>query len=196
MTLSLKDKIVGFIVHPTETFHAVRSDSMGDVMTYFALLLVINAILSALVAYFGLSVTSMMPGSPIASAGGAGGVIAAFIFAVIVGIIGLIISSIFLHLGVILMGGQGGFGATFKAVVFALTPYYVLGWLPVIGLFAGLWGWIIEIIGVRELHELTSGKAFLAWLISLVIIVIIGIVLTVLLGAVLIGLITTLTGAL
>ncbi len=78
-----------------------------------------------------------MPGTEIAGAGGI--MIAAFLFALFAGIVSLIIGSLPLHIGVV-MGGRGGFVQNFKAVVYGLTPCYLLGWAPVIGGLAGIWG--------------------------------------------------------
>ncbi|HIH04042.1 MAG TPA: hypothetical protein HA263_09435 [Methanoregulaceae archaeon] len=93
--------------------------------------MIINAVLSAIVGFLGFSAMEM-PGSAIAEAGGIGAMIAAFIIAVIAGIVGLIVGSIILHIGVVVMGGHGGFMQTLKAAVYGLTPYYLLGWIPII----------------------------------------------------------------
>jgi hypothetical protein len=181
MALSLTDKIVGFITRPVETFRSVRDETFGDAVIYFIVLLIVNAVLSAIVGFLGFSAMAM-PGSAIAGAGGVGTMIAAFIAAVIGGIVGLIISAILLHIGVVIMGGRGGFVQTFKASVYGLTPYYLLGWIPIIGVLAGIWGLVIEIFGIRELHDMTTGRAVIAWLISLVIIIIIAVILVLIAG--------------
>lgn len=187
MTLSLAEKITGFIMRPAETFREVRGESFGDAASYFAVLLLINAVLSGVVALIGLRSVGM-PGAGIAGAGGLGGMVGAFIIAVIAGIIGLVIGAILLHIGVVIMGGRGGFVSTFKAAVYALTPYYLLGWIPIIGFLAGIWGLIVEIFGIRELHDMDTGKAIIAWVISVVIVIVIAVILAVLVGVAIIGL--------
>ncbi|MEN6341139.1 MAG: YIP1 family protein [Methanospirillum sp.] len=181
MALSITEKIQGFILRPVETYRAVRDETFGDAITYFVVLLIINAILSAIVGFLGFSAIGM-PGGAIAGAGGVGAMIAALIGAVIFGIIGLIVGTILLHIGVVIMGGHGGIMQTFKAVVYGLTPYYLLGWIPIIGALAGIWGLIIEILGIRELHDMTTGRAVIAWVISLVIVIIIVVILAVIVG--------------
>lgn len=185
MKLSITDKIVGFITRPAETFRAVREETFGIAITYFGALLIVNAVLSAIVGYFGFGIGAGMPGSGIAGASGLGAMVTALIFALIAGIIGLAIGSILLHIGVIVMGGRGGFMQTFKAVIYGQTPYYLLGWIPIVGLIAGIWGLVVEIFGIRELHDMTTGRAVFAWLISLIIVLIIVAVLVVILGALL-----------
>ncbi|MEN6519437.1 MAG: YIP1 family protein [Methanospirillum sp.] len=181
MALSIAEKIQGFILRPIETFRAVRDETFGDAITYFVVLLIINAVLSAIVGFLGFSAMEM-PGSAIAGAGGIGAMIAAFIIAVIAGIVGLIVGSIILHIGVVVMGGHGGFMQTLKAAVYGLTPYYLLGWIPIIGFLAAIWGLVIEIFGIRELHDMTTGRAVIAWLISLVIVIVIAVILAVVVG--------------
>ncbi len=182
MTLSTAEKIPGFLLRPVETFRAVREETFGDAVTYFVILLIVNAVLSAIVGYLGFRAIGM-PGADIAGAGGFGLMIAAFLFAVVAGIISLLVGSILLHIGVVIMGGRGGFIQTFKAVVYGLTPYYLFGWVPVIGGLAGIWGLIVEIFGIRELHDMTTGRAAIAWLISLLIVLVIVTILIVILGA-------------
>jgi len=56
----------------------------------------------------------------------------------------------------------------------------LFGWIPVIEFIAMIWSLVAEIIGIRQLHELTTGKA-----ISVVILMIItAIILTIVLAAV------------
>ena len=47
-------------------------------------------------------------------------------------------------------------------LMYGLTPNLLLGWIPFIGFIAGIWSLVIEIVGIRQLHELTTGKAILA----------------------------------
>jgi len=93
-----------------------------------------------------------------------------------------------LIVGVVVMGGLGGFVRTFMAVGYGLTPYYLFGWVPVIGGLAGIWGLFIEIFGIRELHDTTTGRAAIAWPISLVIVLVIVAILVVMVGVALFAL--------
>ena len=63
---------------------------------------------------------------------------------------------------------------TEKAVIYGTTPFFLLGWIPVIGMIiGGIWAIILTIIGLRELHQITTGKALLAYVLALVIIFVI-----------------------
>lgn len=181
MALSITDKIAGFIARPVETFRAARDETFGDAVVYFIALLIVNAVLSAIIGYLGLRAAGLF-GAPSAGAGGVGAMVTVFIAAVVLGVIGLAVGSILLHIGVLVMGGRGGIIQTFKAVVYGLTPYYLLGWIPVVGLLAALWALIVEILGIRELHEMSTERAIVAWVISIVIIAIVLALLILVLG--------------
>jgi len=84
MTLSITDKIIGFVARPAETFRAVREETIGDALTYLVVLLIVNAVLSAIVGFLEFRAIGM-PGTGIAGAGGLGVMIAAFLFAVVAG---------------------------------------------------------------------------------------------------------------
>ena len=49
-----------------------------------------------------------------------------------------------------------------KAVLYSATPTVLLGWIPLISFIAVLWSLVLRIIGIRELHEITTGRAVLA----------------------------------
>lgn len=175
MALSLTDKLVGFIVRPVETFRAVRDEELAPPAIYYLVLLIINAILSAIVAYLGFgAATNNTPGI--------GAFIAGLIAAFILGIISLILISIFLHLGARIMGGRGDFADSFKSAVYSLTPQMLLGWIPIIGFIFTIWSIVLLVLGVRELHELDTMKAIIAVVIAVVIILVIAIILGIIFG--------------
>ena len=185
MALSLTDKLVGFIVRPVETFRAVRDEELAPPAIYWIVLLIINAILTGILAYLGYgAATSMQTGINIG--GGAGAFIAGLIGAIIFGIIGLILWSIFLHIGAKIVGGRGDFADSFKSAVYAQTPSLLLGWIPIISIIFTLWAIVLLFLGVRELHELDTMKAVIAVIVAVVLYIIV-IVILALLGLALIG---------
>jgi hypothetical protein len=76
------------------------------------------------------------------------------------------VSSGVLHLLLLLVrGGQNGFEATFRVMAYSQATQ-VLGLIPFIGGLAGsLWLLVIQMIGVREMHETSYVKVILAFLI-------------------------------
>lgn len=98
--------------------------------------------------------------------------IAFFVFFLLNGIIGIFISGAIIHLGVLLFGGKKGYRQTVKALIYGGTPSYLLGWLPVGGIFSSIWTFILEILGVRELQKFSTGRAIAAVLTPIIIIVV------------------------
>ncbi len=186
MALSLTDKLVGFIVRPVETFRAVRDEELAPPAIYYLVLLIINAILTAIVAYLGFGAASAAGGYNLGLAGSAGAFVAGLIGAFIFGIIGLILWSIFLHIGAKVMGGRGDFADSFKSAVYAQTPALLLGWIPIISIIFTLWAIVLLFLGVRELHELDTMRAVIAVIIAVVLYIIV-IVILALLGLALLG---------
>lgn len=173
MALSLTDKITGFFVRPVETFRAVRDEDLVPPVIYYVVLLVINAVLVAIVAYLGYGAATNEPP-------GVGAFIAGLIGAIIAGILGLLLWAVFLHIGAKIMGGRGDFADSFKPAVYAQTPSLLIGWLsviPVIGWLIGIvlfiWTLVLLFLGVRELHEMETMRAVVAVVIAAVLYIIV-----------------------
>lgn len=77
-------------------------------------------------------------------------------------IIGIFISSIIVHIVVLILGGKKGIKPTIKALIYGSTPRLLLGWIPFIGIIAEIWSIIIQIGGMRQLQGITTGKAIIA----------------------------------
>lgn len=202
MVLSIGERIKGFLFSPSATFDASMEDTLGDAFKYFVVILAIFAVLISIM--FILSVSSVMP-RVLAMIGGAYlGTVITFIYMLVLGIIGIFITGLWTHIWVYLVGGGKGVTQTIKALMFGATPYCLLGWISstylvistydgniysissfffevirFVGLLAAIWTIIVGIIGIRQLHELPTGKAVLAVIIAIVIpaIIIVAIVL-------------------
>ena len=66
---------------------------------------------------------------------------------------------------------------TIKAVLYAFTPSGLIGWIPFFGLLGWVWSIILTILGVRELHDLSTGKAVIAVILPVILLVILGVAL-------------------
>lgn len=91
-----------------------------------------------------------------------------FLFSPILLLISLFLSAGVAHLLLKLFGGtSGGYSLTTRVFAFAYSPQ-ILGMVPVLGSIAGfIWMVVIAIIGVREAHHTTTGRAAAAILIPL-----------------------------
>jgi hypothetical protein len=115
--------------------------------------------------------------------------VASIIAAPIGGAVGLLILSGILHLLVRLIvgGGNSGFGATFRVASYA-TVVNLVGWIPIVGsLVALVYAIYLSTVGIREMHETTTGKAVLIVLIPIGVILLVALVGLLVAGAVLVN---------
>ena len=179
MVLSIRERISGFLFSPSETFDASKEDTIGDAFKYFIVILAIYAVLSAIIGavafqwIFGMFSEFLPPGTlplEVQQLGAAMGPLFAvvlFLGILVSGIIEVFIIGLWSHLWVYLVGGRNGIGQTIKAVMYGMTPSCLLGWIPIVSIIAGIWALIVGILGIRQLHKLSTGKAVLAVLIAL-----------------------------
>lgn len=115
---------------------------------------------------------------------GFGGLIASIILAPIFLAIGLLIGSGIIHLLVRLIVGprNAGFEATFRVVSYSQVVNLV-SWIPFIGPLLGLYGIYLGIVGVREVHGTSTGKAALVVLIPVAVVLLLVLMLVFLVGA-------------
>jgi hypothetical protein len=154
--------VKGFILDPVETFRRSGTDTPAAVFTYLGVLLLINAILSALVAAavgFGSTNTPAGMSAPVM----------VFFLVLIGGFILSLIGAAWIHLWVYLLGGRRGFLQTLAAVIYGGTPGQLLGWIPLIGIISSLWSLALVVLGIRELQALGTAKAILAVAIAVII---------------------------
>jgi len=84
-------------------------------------------------------------------------------------IIGIFLWSGFLHLILLMVrGAGGGFEATFRAVAYSYGAYLFLAIPFCGGLIASVWSIIVAIIGLKEAHGTSGGKAAFAVLFPLI----------------------------
>lgn len=178
-------KLRGFLGNPTVTFGAVKEDTLRDALKYALICLVIfgvctGLILGALVhLYFGIGewLFANLPGY-LGPAGSSYWLVVPIVIglSIVSGLLFIFIGGAWIHLWVYLLGRRQvrSYSQTLKAVVYGATPIYVVGWVPFVGGFiGGIWALVLTIIGLRELHGITTGRAVAACLLPTVIILVI-----------------------
>ncbi|MGZ3535742.1 MAG: YIP1 family protein [Thermodesulfobacteriota bacterium] len=97
--------------------------------------------------------------------------------------IAIFISSAIIHLCLMIVrGNNNGYKTTFRAICYSYSGY-LFGIIPFIGLIIGnIYVFILTIIGVKEGHEISTGKAVLAVLLPAI--VVLGLILIAILVAV------------
>jgi hypothetical protein len=94
------------------------------------------------------------------------------------GAIGLFIVAGIAHLLVMVVVGAGnsGFASTFRVVSYASVTNLV-NWIPLIGGLLALYGLYLAIVGIREVHDTSTGRALLVVLLPVILIVVLVVVL-------------------
>jgi hypothetical protein len=172
--------VKGFLLSPAETFRKVRPADLGDTLKYYLVLVVIFTILSVIISLVAIStawavIAALFPALGLTAPAVAGlGLILVAIVLIFVHLLMLFIGAGWVHLWVWLLGGRKGYMMTLKALSYGDTPYFLIGWIPFIGIIIGaIWSFILWIIGVRELHEISTGKAAAAVILAAVVVLII-----------------------
>jgi hypothetical protein len=99
-------------------------------------------------------------------------------------IIGLFIGAAIIHLCLMIVGGaKQPFETTFRVLAFSQGSTGVLQMIPICGgLIAGVWGLVVNCIGLARAHETDTGRAVLAILLPLIVCCGLGFVLVSMLG--------------
>jgi hypothetical protein len=151
---ALVTKAKGFLLAPAETFQQSKADEPSAVFTYYGILFLFNAILSAIGA---MVVVRMVPGhDPIQS--GLPVPVSVFLATFVCLFIFTLILAASIHLWVYIFGGRKGIMQTVKAVLYGNTPFLLFGWIPFLSLIFIFWSLVLGILGIRELQEMSTGK--------------------------------------
>jgi hypothetical protein len=142
----------------------------------------LNPLIFAIICY----VVSAILGGLIALAfgnRGFGGFIGNIVFAPIGAAIGLFIGAGILYLLVMVIVGSrnSGYEATFRVAAYT-SVVNLVSWIPLIGWIASLYGIYLAIVGIREVHTTTTGKAALVVLIPVAVLLFIFLVLAIVVG--------------
>jgi len=176
--LSFGEKAKGFVGAPLNTFNNVGAEALGSALKYFTIWVVIYAILRTIVFYtlerrvfqtlwdlLGVSDAAVYRFDPVIFA----------LLAVVGAFASLFMSGSLTHLFVRAFGGRKGYGNTMKAFAYGNTPLLLFGWIPFVGMLFPLWALVLNIIGIRQLHEISTGRAIGAVLLGIVALVIVGV---------------------
>lgn len=127
---------------------------------------------------------------------GFGDFVLSVLLAPIVGAIGLAILAVIAHVLVILFVGTSGsgFGSAFSSgfestfrIVCYVSVTNLVNWIPLIGGLLALYGLYLAVIGVREMHDTTTGRAALVVLFPLAVLLLLTLLILLLVGAFLLG---------
>ena len=173
---SFINAVRGVVTAPVGFFRDIRRQ--GDFVNplIFAIICYeVSAILGGLLSLVGVSMGDTQ---------GFGSFLIGLILAPIGAAIGLFIGAGILHLLVMLIVGSrnSGFEGTFRVGAYSSVTSLV-SWIPIIGLIASLYGIYLAIVGIREVHNTTTGKAAIVVLIPAVVVFLLVLLLIAAIGA-------------
>jgi hypothetical protein len=151
----------GVLLGPTDFFRGVTlRGNLSDPLVFAVVCILIGGSLSSILdLLLGRGVVSGLDFGE-APAGGV-----AVVLAVLIATPFLVALSVFVvagvyHLLVLLFvrGSEAGFEATFKASAYA-SATSVASWVPVVGPLLSLYGLYLTVVGIRDLHSTTTGRA-------------------------------------
>jgi hypothetical protein len=173
---SFINAVRGVVTAPVGFFRGIRRQ--GDFVNplIFAIICYeVSAILGGLLGLVGVGM---------GDAQGFGSFLIGIILAPIGAAIGLFIGAGILHLLVMLIVGSrnAGYEGTFRVGAYSAVTTLV-SWIPIIGLIASLYGIYLAIMGIREVHNTSTGKAALVVLIPAIVVIILIVILVFAVGA-------------
>jgi hypothetical protein len=169
------------VLQPVRFFAGLpRSGALLNPLLFALICIVISAILSALLVLAGVQQNpgfNPNPQNALPSVFTPGSALASIIFAPIGGTIGLFVVAAIQQLLVRLIVGanNSGFGATFRVASYTQVTSLV-NWIPIVGPLLALYGLYLSIVGIRETHATTTGKAALVILIPFAVALLIALV--------------------
>ena len=87
--------------------------------------------------------------------------------------LGLIIAFAFsglIHALIKAFKGKGTYSNSFNIYAYSMIPYLVLSVIPLIGFFAIIYSFILMIIGLSKVHDVSKGKAAVACLLPAIVV--------------------------
>ena len=173
---------INAILKAKETYAAEKTNAnWRDALINLSVIPIIAGLLLGIAVAFLGTFLSMIPGLEALKTLGVLAIIVLPIVFVIAAWIGSIIGAAILNFIAKLLGGQGNFLQLFY-IISLCTPLLsvitlVLNVIPVVG---GLIGLILDLyfmtLAIKEVHQLTTGKAVLTWLVLVIIAIIVAFV--------------------
>src|ERR671916_1893118 len=178
---SFLDVVRRVVLQPVRFFAGLpRSGVLLSPLLFALICIVISAILSAVLVLAGVQESpgfNPNPQNALPSVFTPGSAWASILLSPIGGTIGLFVVAAIQQLLVRLVVGanNSGFGATFRVASYTQVTSLV-NWIPIVGPLLALYGLYLSIVGIREMHNTTTGKAALVILIPFVVVLILALV--------------------
>ncbi len=180
----------GILTRPVDFFRSMaRQGDFVNPILFAVICYEIYAVLGGIIGLLFGGLTSIGSGTAGQQAAGAatslGGFILGIVVAPFVAAVILLLMAGIKHLLVMLIVGSSnaGFEATLRVQSYTFATR-VFWWVPIIGSLAGfVYGVYLSIVGIREVHATTTGKAALVVLIPVAVVLVLALLLAIVIGA-------------
>jgi hypothetical protein len=178
---SFVDVVRSVVLGPVRFFSGLpRGGGLLNPLVFALVCIVISAILSALLVLLGVQQNpgfNPNPQNAIPSTFAPASALASVAFAPFGGAIGIFVAAAIQQLLVRLVVGENnsGFASTFKVASYSQVTALV-NWIPIIGPLLALYGLYLSIVGIREVHGTTTGKAALVILIPFLVVLVVALI--------------------
>lgn len=180
----------GVLLNPVSFFRGIAKQ--GDFVNpaIFALICaLISAFLGGIISLV-LSPLFAGPGDTAGEtlAGGVVGFVLTVILSPIYTAVGLLIGAGIYHLLVLFLvrPGNAGFEATFRVVCY-VAAIQLISWIPIVNIVAAIYGVVLSVFGIREVHATSTGRAVAIVLIPVAVVLVVIVLVGAALVAVLFG---------
>jgi hypothetical protein len=177
---SFVDVVRRVVLHPVDFFSGIpRQEGLRNSFLFAVICIVIGAVLNAAVGLIGAQPNVQSYQGLLQPLGVnvqvAAGFVASIVMYVVIGLIALFVGAGIYQLLVRLVVGRenAGFSGTFRVMAYAAVVSLV-SWIPILGLLAGLYAFFLQVVGFREVHETSTGRAILVPLLLFGISIVIG----------------------
>jgi hypothetical protein len=168
--LSFGGKAKGLLGAPADTFNRVAPEALGTALKFFAIWAAVYAVLQTIMFYtvargvfdtlwesLGLGGATVFGLNPVIFG----------LLTVVGALVSLFVGGSWAHIFVRAFGGRKGYENTIKAFAYGNTPVLMFGWIPFVGGVFSIWALVLDIIGIRQLHGISTGRAIGAVLVSI-----------------------------
>jgi hypothetical protein len=178
------------VLNPTGFFRSMpRSGNFINPMVYALICYFVYALLAGIIGLVFGSVTAIGGGTAGDQAAGVASTFGSFILGIvlapIIAALILFITAGVRHLLVVLLAGAGnsGFEATMRVQSYTFVTR-LIWWIPILGSLIGfVYGLVLSVIGIREVHSTTTGRAAIIVLIPVAIALVLFLLLALAIGA-------------
>jgi hypothetical protein len=177
---SFVDVVRRVVLHPVDFFSGIpRQEGLRNSFLFALICIVIGAVLNAAVGLIGAQ-PNVQSYQGLLQPLGVNVQVAAGFVASIVMYVAIVLISLFVGAGIyqllvrLVVGRENaGFRGTFRVMAYAAVVNLV-SWIPILGLLAGLYAFFLQVVGFREVHETSTGRAILVPLLLFGISIVIG----------------------